>query len=176
MRIIAILWHTTAHLLLLTHSAADSLLLLLSTDHGLITCGHLQMMRIYAPFMLLLLCMNVNHVPGTILYGAHSGRQVKIPRITCVISTNQSHLPFAIMRRQFPVIPAYAYTVHRSQGQSLDLLGIYFNGEPFCHGLLFTAVSRVRGDWSCITVHAPPASSYHLTDCVKHHVLQCLQE
>jgi hypothetical protein len=80
------------------------------------------------------------------------------------------------MRRQFPVIPAYAYTVHRSQGQSLDLLGIYFNGEPFCHGLLFTAVSRVRGDWSCITVHAPPASSYHLTDCVKHHVLQCLQE
>ena len=136
----------------------------------------MQMQMILALFILLLLCAPVIHLSGTILYGAHCGKQVQLPRITCIIAPNQSHLPFSIMRRQFPVIPAYAYTVHRSQGSSLDLLGLYFNGEPFCHGLLFTALSRVRGDWNSITVYAPPASSYTLTNCVKHHVLQCLQQ
>jgi hypothetical protein len=134
----------------------------------------LQILTNSAPFRLLLYSP-VIHEPGTILYGEHCGREVKLPRITSIISSKQSHLPFSIMRRQFPVIPAYAYTVHRSQGSSLDLMGIYFNGEPFCHGLLFTALSRVRGDWSRITVYAAAGSSNALTNCVKHHVLQCLQ-
>jgi hypothetical protein len=80
------------------------------------------------------------------------------------------------MRRQFPVVPGFSYTVHRSQGSSLDLLGLYFNGEPFCHGLLFTALSRVKGDWSCISVFAPPGSPHILHNYVNPHVLQCLQE
>ena len=148
---------------------------LLLTAHRQFSSARLQMLTFAAPCFLLLLYLHVIHIPGTILYGAHSGRQVMLPRITCIISPNQSHLPFAVMRRQFPVIPAYAYTVHRSQGSSLDLMGIYFNGEPFCHGLLFTALSRVRGDWSRITVFAEPGSSHYLTNCVKRHVLQCLQ-
>ena len=152
------------------------LLALLLTAHRQFSSARLQMLTFAAPCFLLLLYLHVIHIPGPILYGEHSGRQVMLPRITCIISPNQSHLPFAVMRRQFPVIPAYAYTVHRSQGSSLDLLGIYFNGEPFCHGLLFTALSRVRGDWNSITVYAPPGSSYTLTNCVKHHVLQCLQQ
>ena len=145
-----------------------------STSLLMLICT-LQILTNSAPFRLLLYSP-VIHEPGTILYGEHCGREVKLPRITAIISSKQSHLPFSIMRRQFPVIPAYAYTVHRSQGSSLDLLGIYFNGSPFCHGLLFTALSRVRGDWSCISVYAPPNTSYYLTNCVKHHVLQCLQE
>jgi hypothetical protein len=75
------------------------------------------------------------------------------------------------MRRQFPLIAGYAYTVHRSQGSSLDLLGLYFNGDAFCHGLLFTALSRVKGDWQKIAVCAPGG---HLHNCVQHHVLQSL--
>ena len=148
---------------------------LLLTAHRQFSSARLQMLTFAAPCFLLLLYLHVIHIPGTILYGEHSGRQVMLPRITCIISPNQSHLPFAVMRRQFPVIPAYAYTVHRSQGSSLDLMGIYFNGEPFCHGLLFTALSRVRGDWSRISVFAESGSSHYLTNCVKHHVLQCLQ-
>ena len=111
---------------------------------------------------------------GTLLYGPHAGSRVMLPRITYIITTSQSHLPFAIMRRQFALIPGYAFTVHRSQGSSLELLGIYFNGAPFCHGLLYTALSRVRGDWRCITVHVPTDSSPSLQNCVKPHVLQCL--
>ena len=175
MRIVALM-----PMLLLLSSAlkllmALHLLALLLTAHRQFSSARLQMLTIAAPCFLLLLYLHVIHIPGTILYGAHSGRQVMLPRITCIISPNQSHLPFAVMRRQFPVIPAYAYTVHRSQGSSLDLMGIYFNGEPFCHGLLFTALSRVRGDWSRISVFAESGSSHYLTNCVKHHVLQCLQ-
>ena len=97
-----------------------------------------------------------------------------LPRMTYIITTSQSHLPFAVMRRQYALIPGYAYTVHRSQGSTLDLLGIYFNGAPFCHGLLYTALSRVKGDWRSIRVHVPTDSAPALLNCVKQHVLQCL--
>jgi hypothetical protein len=105
------------------------------------------------------------------MYGLHAGSRVMLPRITFMIAPAQSHLPFTVMRRQFPLIPGYAYTVHRSQGSTLDILGIYFNGDAFCHGLLFTALSRVKGDWSSVAV-VSPASQLH--NCVKQHVLQCL--
>lgn len=111
---------------------------------------------------------------GTILYGPHAGTRVMLPRMTFIITTSQSHLPFSIMRRQYALIPGYAYTVHRSQGSTLDLLGIYFNGAPFCHGLLYTALSRVRGEWRSITVHVPTDSAPALHNCVRQHVLQCL--
>jgi hypothetical protein len=51
------------------------------------------------------------------------------------------------------------------------MLGLYFNGEPFCHGLLFTALSRVKGDWSKIAVCSQDTK---LLNCVKKHVLQLL--
>lgn len=105
------------------------------------------------------------------MYGPHAGSRVMLPRITFIITPEQSHLPFAVMRRQFPLIPGFAFTVHRSQGSTLDLLGVYFSGDAFCHGLLFTALSRVKGDWSSIAVHTPGS---HLHNCVIHHVLQCL--
>ena len=109
---------------------------------------------------------------GTIMYGLHAGSRVMLPRITFIITPAQSHLPFAVMRRQFPLIPGYAYTVHRSQGSTLDILGIYFNGDAFCHGLLFTALSRVKGDWASIAVLSPESQ---LHNCVNRHVLQCLE-
>ena len=47
-----------------------------------------------------------------------------LPRITFLISAASSHLPFAILRRQFPVIPAYAFSVHRAQGSTLERVGL----------------------------------------------------
>lgn len=34
----------------------------------------------------------------------------------------------------------------------MDFLGLYFAGAPWCHGILYTALSRVRGDWGSIAV------------------------
>ncbi len=89
-----------------------------------------------------------------------------------LISPAQSHLPFAVLRRQFPLIPGFAYSVHRLQGSTLDVLGSYFGGDAFCDELLFTALSRVRGDWTSIAVLSPDSQ---LRNCVNRHVLQCLE-
>ena len=82
----------------------------------------------------------------------HDGKIAVIPRINFVISPDDSGLPFVIHRRQFPLIPAYALTVHRVQGQSLKFLGLYMLGEVFCHGMLFTILSRVAS-WDKICVY-----------------------
>jgi ATP-dependent DNA helicase PIF1 len=88
---------------------------------------------------------------NTIIVRLPSGKKHVIPRINFSILPSASGLPFALMRRQYPLIPAYALTAHRVQGQTLKRLGIYFTGDAFCHGLLFTALSRVRS-WLNVTV------------------------
>ena len=84
------------------------------------------------------------------------GTQAVLPRINCVISPDDSGLPFAMFRRQYPIIPSFALTVHRVQGQSLLSLGIHFTGDVFCHGMLFTALSRVRS-WAHVSVFSSEA-------------------
>jgi hypothetical protein len=43
-------------------------------------------------------------------------------------------------------------TVHKSQGQTLDRVGIYFARRTWAHGLLYVAVSRVRRALDCFFV------------------------
>ena len=46
---------------------------------------------------------------------------------------------------QFPVLPAYAMTIHKAQGQTLDQVHLELGTRPcFASGQLYTALSRVR--------------------------------
>ena len=46
---------------------------------------------------------------------------------------------------QFPVLPAYAMTIHKAQGQTLNQVHLELGGRPcFASGQLYTALSRVR--------------------------------
>ncbi|KAK3909722.1 ATP-dependent DNA helicase, partial [Frankliniella fusca] len=49
-----------------------------------------------------------------------------------------------VVRRQFPIRVAYAITVNKSQGQTLDKAGIDLRADVFQHGQLYVALGRVR--------------------------------
>lgn len=77
-----------------------------------------------------------------IMYGDHQGKVVFIPRISMVPS--DATLPFKLKRVQFPVKLAYAITINKSQGQTLDRVGLYLKQDVFTHGQLYVALSRVK--------------------------------
>ena len=52
--------------------------------------------------------------------------------------------PFTIVRRQFPIRPAFCITINKGQGQSNQRVGIYLPKPVFGHGQLYTGFSRGR--------------------------------
>ena len=57
---------------------------------------------------------------------------------------SQSGLDYNFKRVQFPVCLAFAMTVHKSQGQTFDRVGLYLEHPVFAHGQLYVAMSRCR--------------------------------
>ena len=65
-----------------------------------------------------------------------------IPRINLTYSGTV--LSFNFQRTQFPIIPAFAMTVNKSQGQTFEKIGILLRQPVFTHGQLYVAASTVR--------------------------------
>ena len=76
-----------------------------------------------------------------IVGGDFSKRKVLIPRIT--LKPKDREFTFEWSRRQFPVRVCFAMTINKSQGQTLENVGIWLNDSCFAHGQLYVAVSRV---------------------------------
>lgn len=87
----------------------------------------------------------------TIVTGDLAGEEVYVPRITL---NEQEKFPVAFRRHQFPVKLAMSMTVNRSQGQTLDMVGLDLTYQAFAHGQMYVALSRVRS-WDRIKVQLP---------------------
>lgn len=57
-------------------------------------------------------------------------------------------------RLQFPVRLAFAFTINKSQGQTLKIAGINLENECFSHGQLYVACSRV-GNPKNLIIYTP---------------------
>ena len=77
----------------------------------------------------------------SIVGGEFNTRKVLIPRIT--LKPRDREFTFEWSRRQFPVRVCFAMTINKSQGQTLQNVGIWLNDSCFAHGQLYVAVSRV---------------------------------
>jgi len=70
------------------------------------------------------------------LAAEHRGKVHLLPRIPL-------QCPYSFKRIQFPVRLAYAMTINnKSQGQTLQKVGISLKQEVFSHGQLYTAFTR----------------------------------
>jgi len=58
------------------------------------------------------------------------------------MSSDANALPFRLARRQFPVKLAWAMTINKAQGQSLERVGIILAAPVFAHGQLYVGLSR----------------------------------
>eukprot|EP00918_Siedleckia_nematoides_P094860 GHVU01208280.1.p1 GENE.GHVU01208280.1~~GHVU01208280.1.p1 ORF type:complete len:841 (+),score=47.33 GHVU01208280.1:116-2524(+) len=67
---------------------------------------------------------------------------VVIPRIK--LACDKDYAGFTWYRTQFPVSPAYALTISKSQGQTVEHSGIHLEEPVFAHGMLYTSASRCR--------------------------------
>jgi ATP-dependent DNA helicase PIF1 len=100
--------------------------------------GHVTSPRIESPDMLLL------YIPG---YNGPCYKEVNGEKLVPIYQSKREFMyrgHQACTRTQFPVVLAYAMTVHKSQGLSIDKAVLNITDREFVPGLTYVAVSRVR--------------------------------
>lgn len=81
-----------------------------------------------------------NHViEANIISSTHIGNTIYIPIMS--LSPSQSSWSFKLIWRQFSVIVSFAMAINKSQGQSLDFVGLCLSKDVFSHSQLYAAMS-----------------------------------
>ena len=117
-----------------------------------------------------LICWSKFNVQVKLLTGPGKGRIVMMPRCHFSVNERESGLPFQLRRWQFPIVPAYAVTIHKSQGQTLSRVGLVIEADAFAHGLIYVALSRVSS-WQDLFFYSPEERQ-SIVNKVSRHLLQ----
>lgn len=97
-------------------------------------------------------------IEAVITTGSNIGGITFIPKIRFNFQTKDGKNPIEFRRTQFPVRLAFAMTLNKAQGQTLDSIGLYLPEHVFSHGHLYVALSRVKSPKS-IKVLIDPENS-----------------
>ena len=108
-----------------------------------------------------------------LLGGQGKGSIICLPRCTFHVTSDVSGLPFNFKRRQFPLTPAYCLSVHKSQGQSLKVVGFVGDSDAFSHGQLYVAFSRV-GSWEQFVFYSPRSETF-IKNKVAHRLINAMR-
>ncbi len=80
-------------------------------------------------------------IEAEIIIGYNVSKHVFIPRI--IMSPSRNDWPFVLRCHQFPVQMVSAITINKSQGQTLNNVGVYLLSPVYSHGQLYVTISWV---------------------------------
>ncbi|KAH9940494.1 uncharacterized protein BXZ73DRAFT_88722 [Epithele typhae] len=107
-------------------------------DRGLVKNARVVIVRLGKKIITVRILRGVG---GTADIGSRGAEDVPISRIPFTTKLESGH---TLVRRQFPLAPAYATTFNSCQGLTLDVVGVDLTRPVFSHGQLYTALSRIR--------------------------------
>ena len=96
-------------------------------------------------------------IKAKIMNGSNAGDTMFIPCIK-LYANESSQMPFRLIRTHFPIKPAFALTINKAQGQTLEKMGLYLPKAVFAHGMLHVALSRVGCEdaVNIMVIHSQP--------------------
>ncbi|KAL5554794.1 hypothetical protein UlMin_042195 [Ulmus minor] len=109
----------------------------------------------------------LNVINVEISIGEHRGKIVFLLRIPFVPLENDKNL-FPFKKTQFPIRSCFAMTINKSQGQTLDFVGLYLPEPVFSHGQLYVALSRVKTSKSIKILIKPTSDNKLHNACTKN--------